>query len=77
MTAEAEEHLTDRLTADAPHRLAVFRLETELVEALKRIYYFAKRISRLVVDEVGAEYREGPLESVSAARGTAGGSADG
>jgi phosphate:Na+ symporter len=44
----AESHLTERLTADEPHRLAVFRIEIEVVEAFKRIYYFAKRIAKLV-----------------------------
>ena len=51
LAAEAESHLAARLGAPAPHRLAAFRLETELVEALKRIYYFAKRIARLVVED--------------------------
>ena len=50
LTDDAEAHLSSRLTAAAPNRLAVFRLETELVEALKRIYYVAKRVARLVVD---------------------------
>ena len=43
-------HLAQRLTADEPHRLEAFRLETELVEALRRIYYFAKRIAKGVVE---------------------------
>ena len=51
LTEEAEAHLTERLGAPAPQRLAAFRIETELVEALKRIYYFAKRIARLVAEE--------------------------
>ena len=51
LTDEAEAHLTERLSAQAPQRLAAFRIETELVEALKRIYYFAKRIARLVAEE--------------------------
>ncbi|MEM9557918.1 MAG: Na/Pi cotransporter family protein [Acidobacteriota bacterium] len=48
LVTQAEGHLAERLSAPAPHRLAAFRIETELVEALKRIYYFAKRIARLV-----------------------------
>ncbi len=51
LTEEAENHLVERLSAAAPQRLAAFRIETELIEALKRIYYFAKRIARLVVEE--------------------------
>ena len=66
MAEEAEAHLTDRLTASAPHRLAAFRIETELVEALKRIYYFSKRIARLVVEETVPYSRQVPLESVLA-----------
>ena len=61
LAAEAEAHLSERLTADAPHRLAAFRIETELVEALKRIYYFAKRIARFVVEET-LPYRSGLIE---------------
>ncbi len=66
LAAEAEAHLTGRLTAAAPHRLAAFRIETELVEALKRIYYFAKRVARLQVEEIAPYSRELPLESFTA-----------
>ena len=45
-----DSHLTRRLTADEPHRLDTFRLETEMVEALRRIYYFAKRIAKAAID---------------------------
>ena len=61
---EAEAHLAERLAAPAPQRLAAFRIETELVEALKRIYYFAKRISRLVVEETALYSRRMPLAEV-------------
>jgi phosphate:Na+ symporter len=44
----AEAHLAQRLVADEPNRLGAFRIESDLVENLKRIYYFAKRASRLV-----------------------------
>ena len=50
MARQAESHLTARLVADAPNRLEAFRLETDLVENLKRVYYFAKRIARIVAD---------------------------
>ena len=76
LTEEAEAHLSDRLTADAPHRLAAFRIETELVEALKRIYYFAKRIARLVVEETGDLYRQGPPKDTGASTDTKQESAD-
>ncbi len=45
----AEEHLSRRLSADEPNRLAAFRLESEIIEYLKRMYYFAKRIAKVVV----------------------------
>ena len=51
LASQAEVHLSRRLSADAPNRLAVFRLESEMMEYLKRMYYFAKRIAKLVGDE--------------------------
>jgi phosphate:Na+ symporter len=42
----AERHLAHRLTVQAPNRLATYRMETELIENLKRVYYFAKRIGK-------------------------------
>jgi phosphate:Na+ symporter len=50
LAAAAEVHLSRRLAADEPNRLAMFRLESEILEYLKRMYYFAKRIAKLVVD---------------------------
>jgi phosphate:Na+ symporter len=44
----AETHLARRLAADEPERLATFRLESEITEYLKRMYYFARRIAKLV-----------------------------
>jgi len=41
-------HLQGRLTADEPKRVAVFRIETELLEQYNRIFYFAKRIAKLI-----------------------------
>jgi phosphate:Na+ symporter len=51
LSDEADRHLTRRLAADEPQRLAAYRLESEVVESLKRIYYFSKRIAKLVVEE--------------------------
>jgi phosphate:Na+ symporter len=48
---DAEDHLARRLTAGEPDRLVAFRIETDLIEAIKRIYYFAKRIAKLVAEE--------------------------
>lgn len=47
LAAAAEAHLSSRLAAEAPNRLAMFRLESEIMEYLKRMYYFAKRIAKL------------------------------
>ena len=48
LSREAEKHLSRRLSADEPDRLAAFRLESEILEYLKRMYYFGKRIAKLV-----------------------------
>jgi phosphate:Na+ symporter len=48
---DAERHLARRLVVEAPHRLETYRLETELIENLKRVYYFAKRIAKAVIIE--------------------------
>ena len=59
---QAESHLTRRLAADEPRRLEAFRLESEIVESLKRAYYFAKRISKWVTtdESEGAAPEEAP-----------------
>lgn len=51
LAADAEDHLSKRLSASEPNRLAMFRLESEIMEYLKRMYYFAKRISKLVGED--------------------------
>ncbi|MBI1311449.1 Na/Pi cotransporter family protein [bacterium] len=47
LVATAEEHLSRRLAATAPNRLIAYRLESEIMEYLKRMYYFAKRVARI------------------------------
>ncbi len=51
--AHADEHLSRRLVAGEPNRLIAFRLESEIIEYLKRMFYFAKRIAKLVAAENG------------------------
>jgi phosphate:Na+ symporter len=51
LAAEAEVQLTSRLSADAPDRLELYRFESELIEYLRRVYYFAKRIARAQAEE--------------------------
>ena len=48
MAYELEHHLAERLTADAPNRLHAFRLETDVIENLRRVTYFARRIAKIV-----------------------------
>jgi phosphate:Na+ symporter len=55
----AERHLARRLIREAPQRLATYRMETELIENLKRVFYFAKRIAHVVVVE-DVRVREAP-----------------
>ena len=40
-----------RLLADAPNRIATYSVEMEMIEKLKRIYYFAKRMAKSAVDD--------------------------
>jgi phosphate:Na+ symporter len=64
LAAAAEYHLSRRLAADEPNRLAAFRLESEIMEYLKRMYYFAKRIAKLVSEDepAGLEQSEAKPE---------------
>lgn len=45
---DAEAHLLARLTADQPRRMQTFRVETDMIESYRRLYYFAKRIAKIV-----------------------------
>jgi len=55
LARHAEAHLSRRLAADQPKRLAMFRLESEILEYLKRMYYFAKRVAKSAGEESGEE----------------------
>jgi phosphate:Na+ symporter len=48
-------HQTRRLVAEEPNRLDAYTLEMDIIEKLKRIYYFAKRMAKAVVPEETAE----------------------
>ena len=59
MKAEVVEHsdrlskrLSERLLAPDPGRIEVYRLESEVIEIFKRLYYFAKRIAKIVASEI-------------------------
>lgn len=47
---QAHRHLTTRLSADKPNRLETFRLETDILENIKYIYYFCKRIATVLAE---------------------------
>jgi len=47
---EAEKHIRFRLTVDLEDRTTLFRLESEIIEYLKRVYYFSRRIAKMVVE---------------------------
>ncbi len=42
-------HEAQRLASDEPNRLATYSMEMEVIEKMKRIYYFAKRMAKAAV----------------------------
>lgn len=42
-------HQAQRLVAEEPNRLAAYTVEMDIIEKLKRIYYFAKRMAKSVI----------------------------
>lgn len=46
----AELHLARRLSASEAHRLSLFRIESDMVEAAKRIHYFSHRAAKRMVE---------------------------
>ena len=50
LAGEAETHLALRLAAEDEDRLILYRIESEIIEYLKRVYYFAKRIAKAVAE---------------------------
>jgi phosphate:Na+ symporter len=49
IAAEATVHEAERLVAAAPNRIPTYRLETDIISNLRRIYYFAKRTARMAI----------------------------
>jgi len=47
----ASMHEARRLVAEEPKRLAAYTLEIDILEKLKRVYYFAKRMAKAVMPE--------------------------
>lgn len=58
-TSDAIQYQLERLTADEPDRVEAYRIESDIIEDLKRIYYYAKRAARVGVPK---ERPAGPLE---------------
>jgi phosphate:Na+ symporter len=59
-----DEHLAQRLTANEPNRMQVFRIESDIIENLRRIYYFAKRIAKAIVEEDMVDRRAAARELI-------------
>ncbi len=51
LMAAAELHEAKQLVAEEPTRLAAYTVEMDIIEKMKRIYYFAKRIARRVATD--------------------------
>ena len=49
LSRELEAHLAKRVAADEPNRVVIYGLETDGVEIMQRLYYFAKRLAKAVV----------------------------
>ncbi len=50
LSREATAHLAKRLIADEPHRLEAFQIETDIIENLRRINSYARRIARRLLE---------------------------
>ena len=61
LTDKAAMHQAKRLVAEEPNRLAAYTIEMDIIEKLKRTYYFAKRMAKTVVPEEEGEGEEQPL----------------
>jgi len=57
---DAHIHGARRLVADEPQRLIAYRREMDVVERIKRIYYFAKRVAETVHSDHGGSSRIAP-----------------
>ena len=60
------DRLVDRLIAEDPHRTSTYRVERQLIENYKRIYYFTKRIAKLVaVHDTASNRNEQPVTAAA------------
>ena len=58
LTDSAAVHQAQRLVADEPNRIPAYAIEIDIIEKLKRIYYFAKRMAKTVLPEAVKEKAE-------------------
>jgi len=59
MADRASKHLAQRLLTDEPNRVDVFRVESDIISQINRLYYYAKRIAK-VIAQVDSD-REQPV----------------
>ncbi|MDH3409240.1 MAG: hypothetical protein OEN51_07745, partial [Gammaproteobacteria bacterium] len=57
--------LVERLIAEDPHRTSTYRVESQLIEHYQRIFYFTKRIAKLVAAEDVLEAKQLPAAATS------------
>ncbi len=57
LAGDAVSHQAQRLVASEPKRLPAYKIEIDILENLKRVYYFCKRIARAVVPSVSLTAR--------------------
>ena len=62
---QMSERLVQRLIAEDPHRTSTYHIESQLIEHFKRIYYFSKRIAKLVAEADVVDGRALPVEAVT------------
>jgi phosphate:Na+ symporter len=55
LARDVNAHLSERIAEAGDERLTAYRIESDAVEILQRLYYFAKRIAKAVVDASWAE----------------------
>lgn len=48
MADRASKHLAQRLLTDDPNRVDVFRVESDIISQINRLYYYAKRIAKII-----------------------------
>jgi len=61
LTDWASIHQADRLVVNEPNRLSCYTIEVDIIEKLKRIYYFSKRMSKTVIADAATKKHEEPV----------------